>query len=95
MTCVAYPTDNRECNEEEEFHCSANKQWNRAMCIPKRWVCDGDPDCVDGADENATLHNCPEPEQCSENQFQCKNNRCINKVRQFRRNTEEVGCTVY
>lgn len=43
-------------------------------------MCDGDPDCVDGADENTTMLNCPEPEECAENQFQCNNRRCISKV---------------
>ncbi|KAA0193938.1 hypothetical protein HAZT_HAZT000341, partial [Hyalella azteca] len=71
--------NSRECNEKEEFHCSANKQWGRAMCIPKRWVCDGDPDCIDGADENSTINHCPPPKECGENEYQCKNNRCINK----------------
>jgi hypothetical protein len=42
----------RTCDSETEFECSANKEWGRAMCISKKWVCDGDPDCVDGADED-------------------------------------------
>ena len=54
--------------------------WGRALCIPKKWICDGDPDCVDGADENATLHDCPEAANCTEDQFQCGNKQCINKV---------------
>jgi low density lipoprotein-related protein 2 len=55
--------------------------WNRAQCIPRKWLCDGDPDCVDGADENITLHNCSTPAPCGDEQFTCNNGRCINKVR--------------
>lgn len=46
-------------------------------------ICDGDPDCVDGADENVTLHHCATPQPCGEDMFTCENGRCINKVRQF------------
>lgn len=73
-------SDNRKCDEDTEFTCHANKQWGRAMCILKRWVCDGDPDCVDGADENSTALYCPPLEKCNENEFQCQNGRCISKV---------------
>ena len=76
---MTFVSETRECDPEKEFTCPQNKQWGRASCIPKRWVCDGDPDCVDGADENSTLHNCPPPEPCEDNQFRCDNRRCINK----------------
>lgn len=72
--------DERKCDEETEFTCTANKAWGRAQCIPRKWLCDGDPDCVDGADENTTLLNCPAPPTCSPDQFTCGNGRCINKV---------------
>lgn len=72
--------DDRKCDEETEFTCVENKSWGRAQCIPKKWLCDGDPDCVDGADENITLHHCPTPQPCGEDMFTCENGRCINKV---------------
>lgn len=72
--------DNRKCDEETEFTCVENKSWGRAQCIPKKWICDGDPDCVDGADENVTLHNCATQQPCAEDMFTCGNGRCINKV---------------
>lgn len=72
-------TDNRKCDESTEFTCLANKAWNRAQCIPKKWLCDGDPDCVDGADENATALNCSTAVSCGADQFTCGNGRCINK----------------
>lgn len=71
--------NDRKCDEETEFTCTANKVWHRAQCIPKKWLCDGDPDCVDGADENVTLHHCPTPTPCAENQFTCDNGRCLNQ----------------
>lgn len=74
-------SDDRKCDDQTEFTCEANKAWGRAQCIPRKWLCDGDPDCVDGADENSTLLHCPTPEPCSEDQFTCANGRCINKVR--------------
>ncbi len=73
-------SDKRKCDPEKEFECSKNKEWGRAACIPRKWVCDGDPDCVDGADEDESRANCTRVEQeCEEDQFKCKNGRCINK----------------
>jgi hypothetical protein len=79
INCYIF-ADARTCDEETEFTCKENKMWNRAQCIPRKWLCDGDPDCVDGADENVTLHHCSTPAPCGEEQFTCNNGRCINKV---------------
>lgn len=73
-------SDDRKCDEETEFTCEENKSWGRAQCIPRKWLCDGDPDCVDGADENVTTQHCPTPQPCGEDMFTCENGRCINKV---------------
>lgn len=79
QTCVCL--DDRKCDEETEYTCEMNKAWGRAQCIPRKWLCDGDPDCIDGADENATIHHCATPQPCGEEQFTCGNGRCINKVK--------------
>ena len=64
----------------DEFECTKNKDWGRSVCIQRSWVCDGDPDCVDGADEDEVKANCTRvKEDCEEDQFQCKSGRCINK----------------
>ena len=38
----------KTCNDHE-FICDGG------ACIPKRWLCDGEPDCPVGDDENKTL----------------------------------------
>lgn len=63
-------------------------------CIPRSWVCDGDNDCFDQADEN----NCP-PAVCSASQFQCANKKqCIHEsyrcdgVSDCQDGSDEQGC---
>ena len=40
-----YFADSAQCYSSE-FECKAERK-----CIPHSWVCDGNPDCKDGADE--------------------------------------------
>ncbi|RWS16465.1 low-density lipoprotein receptor-related protein 2-like protein [Dinothrombium tinctorium] len=63
-------------------------------CIPKSWICDGDNDCFDQADEQ----NCP-PIVCSASQFQCANlKQCIHEsyhcdgVSDCQDGSDEKGC---
>lgn len=59
-----------EC-EQNQFRC------DKYRCIPKRWVCDEDEDCIDGSDE---AENCPK-ETCQAPMFTCAvTNRCIPQV---------------
>ena len=55
---------------------------NKTTQISNGFFLDLVPDCVDGADEDSSVvPNCNIPqEECSEDQFQCHNGRCINKV---------------
>jgi V8-like Glu-specific endopeptidase len=48
--------------------CSEHKCSNN-QCIPNAFVCDGNPDCSDGGDEN----NCT----CDSSQFTCLNKKCL------------------
>lgn len=56
-----------------EFRCNVT-----GRCIPLTWVCDGEADCQDGADEQ-TIQGCT-LDSCNENQFRCSDGQCIGKV---------------
>ncbi|XP_064103032.1 low-density lipoprotein receptor-like [Macrobrachium nipponense] len=86
------------------IQCSDN-EWScdRSRCIPKRWLCDGDPDCTDGTDEKA--ENCPGAsvkhpvKECSSREFKCDNGNCIPKTWQCdgaddcKDNSDESSCS--
>ena len=43
-------SDSRHCNKTD-FSCGNET----SQCIPLQWVCDGDPECIDGSDESEDL----------------------------------------
>ncbi|KAL1227595.1 Low-density lipoprotein receptor-related protein [Trichinella spiralis] len=51
------------------FHCNSEP----SICLPVDLICDFERDCPNGEDEMHCEH------ECLENQFKCKNNRCIDK----------------
>lgn len=63
-------TDFPACHENQ-FRCA------NALCIPRRWHCDGHSDCPDDSDEqNCTAIACPD------SKFLCQQeNRCIEKTK--------------
>ena len=42
---MLYITESQSCTEDQ-FQCNKT-----GRCIDQKWVCDGEPDCEDGADE--------------------------------------------
>lgn len=56
------------------FRCDAT-----GLCIPKKWVCDGEFDCRNGQDENATA-GCQSRTACTDEQFECgKGGYCVDR----------------
>lgn len=56
-----------------EFRCNST-----GRCIHIMWVCDGEADCQDGADENA-LQGCTLG-ICNDDQFKCSDGQCIGEI---------------
>ena len=51
-TCSGPSTENVDCKQPDRpKECSRVFRCNDGQCVPKHWVCDGDPDCRDRSDE--------------------------------------------
>uniref|UniRef100_A0A0K0DP36 Low-density lipoprotein receptor domain class A n=1 Tax=Angiostrongylus cantonensis TaxID=6313 RepID=A0A0K0DP36_ANGCA len=44
------------------------------QCVPLKWKCDGEPDCLDESDE---LFHCA---RCGSDEFHCQSGRCLPKA---------------
>ena len=62
------PTPSDAC-QVGEFTCGPGE------CIPARWVCNGEDDCGNGADESRGA--CPDGPMCAVGQFRCDDATCI------------------
>ncbi|KAL6459412.1 hypothetical protein MHYP_G00328840 [Metynnis hypsauchen] len=64
----------------EEFTCTAEGVHHSSNCVSLSAVCDGQPDCPNGADER--LEECggakpAKPKSCSSSEFSCSNGQCV------------------
>uniref|UniRef100_A0A8C1U7X5 Very low-density lipoprotein receptor n=1 Tax=Cyprinus carpio TaxID=7962 RepID=A0A8C1U7X5_CYPCA len=62
VNCRFYNVSVRKTCAEVDFVCRSGQ------CIPKRWQCDGEPDCEDGSDESIEMCH---TRTCRVNEFSC------------------------
>ncbi|XP_043931281.1 low-density lipoprotein receptor-related protein 2 [Protopterus annectens] len=88
---------NKHCIVENGTRCEEGKfTCLNGRCIPDRWKCDNDNDCLDGSDELESVcafHTCPLTA------FTCGNGRCVSyhyrcdHYNDCNDNSDEEGCT--
>ena len=54
-----------------DFRC------NNGQCVPAKWKCDGDGDCIDKSDEFSCNITTKAPATCSSEFWRCDNGHCI------------------
>uniref|UniRef100_A0AAR2M3L2 EGF-like domain-containing protein n=1 Tax=Pygocentrus nattereri TaxID=42514 RepID=A0AAR2M3L2_PYGNA len=63
----------------EEFPCTADgvHHPSSSSCVSLSVVCDGQPDCQNGADERPEKCGGAKPKSCRSSEFSCSNGRCV------------------
>ena len=56
----------------DSFTSSSEYRCRNDFCIDRKYLCDGDDDCVDGDDELSC-----NTRTCQPNEFRCSNGKCI------------------
>ncbi|GAB6028318.1 hypothetical protein CHUAL_002491 [Chamberlinius hualienensis] len=68
--------ENADFCKNKQINCTTNsfKCETTNICVESYWLCDGDNDCGDNSDENASICSL---RTCPPNSFRCPNHRCI------------------
>ncbi|XP_045137044.1 vitellogenin receptor-like isoform X2 [Portunus trituberculatus] len=78
LMTLALAAAQQECSDSDEISCSSGE----SRCIPYRYICDSDPDCDAGSeDEDPELCEAWKNNECNRGQVQCRRDgdtTCIN-----------------